>query len=374
MLSGPLPLGSRIAILGGGQLGRMLAMAAARLGFSCTIYSDVADCPAREVADRTIIAPYDDVVALDELAQTCAVLTYEFENVPVAAAQHLAAKMPVCPGPKALEVAQDRLVEKRFFQSLGLPVGDVWEVGNAADLERAAKELAGRGILKTRRLGYDGKGQHRFASGDDCAAAINAIGGQAAVLERWVPFECEISVVTVRARDGECRFYDCPRNVHDGGILRISNVPCGLPDEIIAEAHRIAGTIASALDYVGVLAIELFVLGADATQRLLINEMAPRVHNSGHWTMDACHCDQFENHIRAIAGWPLGPVTRHTDAQMRNLIGHEIDSAIDWAGHAQARLHLYGKHEARPGRKMGHVNIVGDALDFAGEFGYRPTT
>ena len=348
--------GGRIAILGGGQLGRMLAMAAARLGLHCTIYSDSDDSPAFEVADRAIRGSYEDLAALGELARTCDVLTYEFENVPVAAARHLEGRIPVRPGPRALEVAQDRLTEKRFMEACGLPVAPYRPVDDVAMLETALSELGGAAILKTRRLGYDGKGQVNIAPGEDCAAALAEIDRAPAVLEKRVAFHCEVSVLVARATDGSMVFYDCPRNRHEGGILRVSSVPSGLDEPVLELARDHARAVAEALDYVGVLAVEMFYLGPQASAPLLINEMAPRVHNSGHWTMDACLCDQFENHIRAVAGWPLGDPARLVDVEMHNLIGADVNEVPEILREAGAVLHLYGKAEARPGRKMGHVN------------------
>jgi len=355
---GPLAPGSRIAILGGGQLGRMLAMSAARLGFHCTIYSDADNNPAFEVADRAIRGSYGDFDALSQMARTCDVLTYEFENVPVAPARHLASSIAVRPCSRALEISQDRLAEKRFLESCGLPVGPYRAVSDANELASALAELNAPALLKTRRFGYDGKGQIAIEPGDDCEAAIAAIGAAPAVLEKRLAFDCELSVIAVRGVGGDTAFYDCPRNVHKSGILRVSTVPSGLGADIGAQAQRFARTVLEALDYVGVVAVELFFLGADAPQPLLINEIAPRVHNSGHWTQDVCVCDQFENHIRAIAGWPLGPTGRFADVEMHNLIGSEVAQALDIAADPSAVLHLYGKTDARPGRKMGHLNKI----------------
>jgi 5-(carboxyamino)imidazole ribonucleotide synthase len=351
-----LPPGSTIGILGSGQLGRMLAMAAARLGLGTHVYC--ADSgPAFDVATRTTKAAFDDFAALSAFAGCVDAVTFEFENVAVATARHLAGLVPVRPSAKALEVAQDRLTEKEFISGLGIPVAPFRTVDGAADLGAALASLAGPAILKSRRLGYDGKGQAGAAPGDDAAAAWAAVGGVPAVLEARIPFALELSALAVRGQDGAIAFYDCPSNTHENGILRRSIVPSGLPAADLARARDIAGTIAGALDYVGVLAVEMFYLGADAApaERLMVNEIAPRVHNSGHWTIEACAISQFENHIRAVAGWPLGSTQRHSDAEMVNLIGRE---ALDWQGIAAepgASLHLYGKREARAGRKMGHV-------------------
>ena len=352
----PLPPGSSIGILGAGQLGRMLALAAARLGFKCHIYCD-AHGPAMDVAAAHTIAPYDDLGALSRFAALIQVATYEFENVPLATARHLASLVALRPGARALEVAQDRLVEKTFISGLGIPVARFADVGSTGDLETLIRAWAAPAILKTRRLGYDGKGQVSVKAGGDAAAALNAIGNQPAILEQRIAFVREVSVLLVRGADGAVAAYDIPANTHKHGILDRSVVPSPLGAEAAAAATGIARRIAGALDYVGLLTVELFDLGeaAPLADRFAVNEIAPRVHNSGHWTIEACAISQFENHIRAVAGWPLGSCARHADAEMTNLIGAD---ALDWravAAEPSAALHLYGKGEARPGRKMGHV-------------------
>ncbi len=352
----PLPPGSTIGILGSGQLGRMLALAAARLGLKVHIYCEDRG-PAFDVATHTTRGGFTDTAALTAFAKTVDVVTYEFENVPVATAEHLSALLPLHPPPKALEVAQDRLTEKTFISKLGVPLAPFAAVSSANDLGAALARFNAPAILKTRRMGYDGKGQVSLKPGDDTKAAWATMGGQACVLEQRVPFACELSVLITRARTGAMAVYDSPRNTHEGGILRRSVLPCGLPEADIARARDLAGRIADALDYVGVLAVEMFHLGpqAPADERLMVNEIAPRVHNSGHWTIDACPVSQFENHIRAVAGWPLGSTARHSDAEMVNLIGKD---ALAWealAAEPGACVHLYGKREARDGRKMGHV-------------------
>ena len=352
----PLPPGSTIGILGSGQLGRMLALAAARLGLKSHIYCNDSG-PAFDVAAQTTRAAFDDWAALSSFAGAVQAVTYEFENVPIAAVQHLAQQVPVRPSAKALEVSQDRLLEKQFIAGLGIPVADFRAVGSPAELKAAVAEIGAAAILKTRRFGYDGKGQVRVAPGDDLDAAWRAISEAPAVLERRLSFACEISALVVRGGSGELAIYDCPRNTHEHGILRRSIVPASLPEAEIARARDIARTIAEALRYVGVLAVEMFHLGQGVPleERLVVNELAPRVHNSGHWTIEACGISQFENHMRAVAGWPPGSPERHSDAEMVNLIGPE---ALEWrtlAAEPGACLHLYGKREARAGRKMGHV-------------------
>jgi 5-(carboxyamino)imidazole ribonucleotide synthase len=361
--STPAPLAphSIIGILGGGQLAKMLVQAAAELGFRSAIYSDDWG-PALDVAGSHLIGPYDNLGRLDEFARGVDVVTYEFENVPVIAAEHLARRVPVHPGPMALRVAQDRAVEKSFIAGLGIPVAPFVAIADNGALAAAAQTMKawqGPAILKTARLGYDGKGQAGVAGPVDLAAAFAGLGSVPCVLERRIGFDFEISVLVVRGLDGSVACYDAPRNTHEGGILRRSVVPAGLPEAIEAQARDIACRIAVALDYVGVLGVEMFWLGADAATPLLVNEIAPRVHNSGHWTMDACAICQFQNHIRAVAGWPLGDPSRHSDVVMTNLLGAEADRWREIAAEPQACLHLYGKGDSRPGRKMGHVNRLG---------------
>jgi 5-(carboxyamino)imidazole ribonucleotide synthase len=350
----PLPPGSTIGILGGGQLGRMLALAAARLGLRAHIFAD-APGPAFEVAAATTLGMYHDRSALDRFAHRVDVVTYEFENVPVDAAAHVAELRPVRPGPNALSVAQDRLTEKRFLSQLGIQMTDFAEIHGPDDLARALAYLAPPAVLKTRRLGYDGKGQVTLKPGADVAAAWSAVGAQPAILEQCVAFAFEVSVLLVRGLDGALACYDVPVNIHEGGILRRSKVPSDLPEAKTRHAQQIAAKIAAALNYVGVLAVEMFYLGPGPGDRLLVNEIAPRVHNSGHWTIEACAVSQFENHIRAVAGWPLGSPERHSDAEMLNLIGQDAHNWLTLAAEPGACLHLYGKREAREGRKMGHL-------------------
>jgi 5-(carboxyamino)imidazole ribonucleotide synthase len=360
----PLPPGSTIGILGSGQLGRMLALAAARLGLKTHIYCEESG-PAFDVATRTSKGSFNDLEALDAFAATVDAVTYEFENVEIIAAERLAKRVPVRPGAKALAVSQDRLTEKEFISGLGIPVAPFHTIDRPQDIAAGLERFGGPAILKTRRYGYDGKGQATVASRDDAAGAWQTIAARPAVLEKRLAFTKEISSLVVRSAAGELAFYDCPANTHADGILRRSVVPSGLPAADLARARKIAAAIAGALDYVGVLAVEMFHLGPDAqaADRLIVNEIAPRVHNSGHWTIDACGVSQFENHVRAVAGWPLGSAGRHSDAEMINLIGRD---AVDWqrlAAEPGACLHLYGKREAREGRKMGHLTrLLGPAV------------
>ncbi len=342
-----------IGIIGGGQLGRMLAMAAARLNFRTVILEPQADCPAAQLANRQITAAYADPLALAELAAACDIVTYEFENVPVEAAETLARNVPVYPPPRALEVAQDRLTEKTFLNGCGIPTARFHAVDSQEELEAALADFGGQGVLKTRRLGYDGKGQRVFASASDSPeGAFAALGNVPLILESFVPFEREISVIAARSIDGTVRAYDPAENVHRNGILDTSTLPARIGDATAAAARESAGKLLAALDYVGVVGIEFFVLPDGS---LIANEIAPRVHNSGHWTEAACVVSQFEQHIRAIAGLPLGDPARHSDCVMTNLIGDDLNAVPDWLSQSDSLVHLYGKTEARPGRKMGHV-------------------
>jgi 5-(carboxyamino)imidazole ribonucleotide synthase len=350
-LTTPVPPGGTIGILGGGQLGRMLAMAAARLGLKAHIYSDTADAPAFQVAHARTLARYEDREALAAFADACDAVTYEFENVPADAAHILSDHKPTHPNAHALAVAQDRLEEKSFVRDLGLMTASF---GNVESADAAhAKFLAlggGPAILKTRRMGYDGKGQAIVKSADEAADAFKRFD-RPCILEGFVDFVFEASVIGARALDGRFAAYDPPHNIHENHILKRSIVPAPLSGAQADAAKAIAGRIADALGYVGVLGVELFV-AKDGP--LLVNEIAPRVHNSGHWTLEACVTSQFEQHVRCVAGWPLGDATRHSDAVMENIIGAE---AADWRALAASggALHLYGKREIREGRKMGHV-------------------
>ncbi|WP_202332709.1 5-(carboxyamino)imidazole ribonucleotide synthase [Mesorhizobium sp. L-8-3] len=349
----PLPLGATIGIVGGGQLGRMLAMAAARLGYRTIVLEPQADCPAAQAANGQIVAAYDSPDALAELARRSAVVTYEFENVPVEAAATLAASVPVFPPPRALEAAQDRLVEKTFLNGIGIATAGFRPVDDDAQLVEALAVFDGAGILKTRRLGYDGKGQRLFLAGDGqvLSGAVAAMGGVPLILESLVTFTREISIIAARGFDGALAAYDPAENVHRDGILHRSTVPAGISPDTADAAREAAFAILTALDYVGVIGVEFFVL-ADGS--LLANEIAPRVHNSGHWTEAACAISQFEQHIRAVAGLPLGDARRHSDCEMENLIGDEVLRTPELLAEPGLVLHLYGKAEARPGRKMGH--------------------
>ncbi len=350
--------GDTIGILGGGQLGRMLALAAARLGLNCQVYAPDPDSPAFDVVQHATCAEYADVEALELFAADVDIVTYEFENVPAATAMVLAARRPVLPNTKVLEITQDRLAEKDFVTGLGLATTRYADISSAASLRLAAGVIGLPAVLKTRRFGYDGKGQAIIRPGDDLDAIWAGIATHSAILEAFVPFEREISVVTARGVTGEVVSFDVTENEHRNHILKTSRVPAHIPDALALEARKMAETIAQGLDFVGVLAVEMFVVPGEHGPRLLVNEIAPRVHNSGHWTLDGCSVSQFEQHIRAIAGWPLAQPVRHGDVTMTNLIGDEVHDYTRWLTVPGATVHLYGKTAVRAGRKMGHVTEV----------------
>lgn len=354
-----------IGILGGGQLGRMLAMAAARLGLNCHIYCPETDAPASAVSAKTTIGSYTDAAALAHFGRSVGAVTYEFENVPAETVEILShAGVRVAPGAKALAVAQDRLIEKQFVRSLGAATAPFEAVDSSEDLATALKRMGRPAILKTRRFGYDGKGQTVIRAGDAdtektwreaTEKAWAEIGARPSILEGFMDFAFELSIIGARSAAGEIALYDAPRNEHENGVLRRSTVPAGAGEAAMNAAADIARKMLDALDYVGVIGVEFFALRSGA---VAVNEFAPRVHNSGHWTIDACAVSQFEQHIRAVAGWPLGDPARHSDAVMENLLGDEAARAEALAGEAQTCVHLYGKRDAAPGRKMGHFTRI----------------
>ncbi len=347
-----LPPGSTIGILGGGQLGRMTAIAAARLGYRTHVFATEPDAPAAQVAASATIAPYGDAVAVARFAAAVDVATCEFENIPAAALRRVAAKRPVLPRPEILEIAQDRLREKNFLRAIGIATVDYREVGDAEALAGAARELGIPAVLKTVRLGYDGKGQVLLNADIRPAEAWRRMGGTVGILESYVDFQCEISVIIARTADGTLSAYPPVENRHVNHILDTTIAPARLMPDTAAEATAIARHIAERLDLVGVLAVEMFVTKSGA---ILVNELAPRPHNSGHWTIDACITSQFEQLVRAICGLPLGSTERHANAVMTNLIGRDVAKWREALDDPRAKLHLYGKSAVRPGRKMGHV-------------------
>jgi 5-(carboxyamino)imidazole ribonucleotide synthase len=347
--------GATIGILGSGQLGRMLALAAANLGFKCHIFAPDPHSPAFDVVHQTTCADYTDTPALERFAASVDVVTYEFENVPAETATFLAARIPVLPDPKVLATTQDRLAEKDFVAALGIGTAPYAAIATPADLSAAIERIGLPAVLKTRRFGYDGKGQAAIKKGTAPDAAWREVRGQPCILEAFVPFAREVSVVAARAHDGTVQCFDVTENEHREHILKVSRVPAALSDATAQEARRIAETIAHKFAYVGVLAVEMFVLRDGS---LLVNEIAPRVHNSGHWTLDGASVSQFEQHIRAVAGWPLGIPIRHGRVEMINLIGSEVEDYCAWLEVPGAAVRLYGKAAVRPGRKMGHVTRV----------------
>ncbi len=355
-MTNSLQTGATIGILGGGQLGRMLAVAAARLGFKTCIYEPGADCPASHVAHTHIRASYDDADALRRFAHDVDVITYEFENIPTSALDLLESMKPIHPNRRALATSQDRLAEKTFLNNLGLITAPFADIPDQDALTAAIRTIGTPAILKTRTMGYDGKGQVRITSANDVAAALTDMKGATAILEGFVDFSCEVSVIAARNPDGDVACYDPGENVHKYGILDTTTVPASLSPTQRTDAVLIAARILNALDYVGVMGVELFV----TPQGLVVNEIAPRVHNSGHWTQNGCVIDQFEQHIRAIAGWPLGDGTRYADVVMTNLIGDDV-LQIPVIAETNSAIHLYGKADAKPGRKMGHINRITSA-------------
>lgn len=345
-----------VGILGGGQLGRMLSVAASRLGLRTHIYAPETGPVAGHVAAAVTTAGWDDRAALERFARSVDVVTYEFENIPVEAVDLVDAVRPVRPGRLALLTSQDRLTEKDFLGRLGLATAPYAEVGSDADLAAAVGAIGAPSILKTRRFGYDGKGQVLVTDPAAAGEAWAALGRVPCILEGFVDFEREISVIATRSEAGQVVCYDPGENVHRDGILRTTAVPASVDAATAAAAVRAAEALTGALDYVGVVGIEFFVTAGGG---LVVNEMAPRVHNSGHWTQDGCVVDQFEQHVRAVAGWPLGNGRRHSDVVMTNLIGDDVAAAVDLAADPAVGLHLYGKDEVRAGRKMGHWNRVG---------------
>ncbi|NWH08798.1 MAG: 5-(carboxyamino)imidazole ribonucleotide synthase [Alphaproteobacteria bacterium] len=343
--------GGWIGILGGGQLGRMLALAAAELGINIHILDPDPEAPAADVAPRTTRAAFDNKEALTAFARSVDVITYEFENVPAETAAHLAGLRPVFPGPRALATAQDRLEEKSFIRALKIGTAPFAKADTPEEAAAAASVLGLPAILKTRRLGYDGKGQVKLTRPEDAVPTFAALGGVPCILERFVAFEREISVIAARGHDASLAAYDPVENIHENHILRSTLAPARIAEETAGKARAIAQEILTALDYVGVMGVEMFVLGDGS---LLVNELAPRVHNSGHWTMDACYVSQFEQHIKAVAGWPLGTTERHSDAIMHNLLGQEVEQWRNLSSDSRTHLHVYGKRQTKPGRKMGH--------------------
>jgi 5-(carboxyamino)imidazole ribonucleotide synthase len=357
-MSEMLQQGATIGILGGGQLGRMLSVAASRLGFKTHIFEPGTNPPAADVAHQVTCAAYEDEAALRAFADAVDVITYEFENIPTSALDLLETLRPIRPNRRALAVSQDRLVEKAFLSDLGLTTAPYAAVDDEIDMAEAINEIGTPAVLKTRRFGYDGKGQSRLRAPEDAGQALRDMAGAPAVLEGFIEFSHEVSVIGARGVNGEVSCYDPGENVHTDGILHTTTLPAKLTASQRMDAVLLTAKILNALHYVGVMGVELFV----TKQGLVVNEFAPRVHNSGHWTQDGCAVDQFEQHIRAVAGWPLGDGKRHSNVEMVNLIGDDMGQVPELAREGAVALHLYGKAEVKPGRKMGHLNrILGPA-------------
>lgn len=350
-----LPPGSTIGIIGNGQLGRMTALAAARLGYMCHVFGPGENSPAEQVSHKATVADYDDQDALVAFADACDVVTFEFENIPHESVQVLTEHVEVRPGWNCLHLSQDRLIEKTFINDCGIATAPFKAVNSLDDLEAAVSELGRPSILKTTRLGYDGKGQAIIRPDTELADAFDTMAGAASVLEGFVDFQREISVIVARSASGEWTAFEPAENVHKGGILDTSSVPANIPEGLAQDAVKIAVKLAEEMNLIGLLAVEMFHTKND---ELIVNEMAPRPHNSGHWTQDACYSDQFEQFVRAVCGLPLGSVARRSDLVMKNLIGFDVDEWPHYLTEANAQLHLYGKASTREGRKMGHVNLV----------------
>jgi len=362
----PILPGELLGVLGGGQLGAMFAAAARRMGYRVAVITDTADCPAARHADRLHVGSYDDSAFLTEAASELAVVTFEFENVPAAAGEALAAAVPVRPHPRVLFITQNRAREKAFLTERGIPCGRYAVVESAAELESAVAQIGLPAVLKTAAFGYDGKGQRLLREPDDIVSAWESLGGAACVLEEWIDFSCELSVVAARGLDGAVNAFPAARNDHANHILDVSSVPAGLPIEVLGEAEHLAATVLSELDVVGVACVEFFLT---TDSRLLVNEIAPRTHNSGHLTIEACPTSQFEQQVRAICGLPLGETTPLAPAAMANLLGDCWSAGTpNWAAALAVpgvNLHLYGKAEPRPGRKMGHLTATATTVDQA---------
>lgn len=348
----PLPPGSVIGIMGGGQLGRMIALAAARLGYRCSVFCETENDPAAQFCDRVVAAPYDDIAALERFVGGVDVVTFEFENIPRESADWLTRHSLVRPSARVLEIAQDRSLEKSFLNDNGIRTAPWAEIADAASLDAAAETIGSRAVFKTARFGYDGKGQAMVRSKAELNDAWDKVGKVRAVLEGFIDFACEVSVIVARSPDGQIACFDVVENRHADHILDVTIAPARISNETADNARATGEAVAEALDLVGLVAVEMFVTGDGG---ILVNEIAPRPHNSGHWTIDACVTSQFEQMVRAVCGLPLGSPARHSNAIMRNLIG---DDANGWLHHLEApetKLHLYGKAEARAGRKMGHM-------------------
>jgi len=347
-----VPPGGTIGIVGGGQLGRMAALSAAELGYRCHIFCPETDSPAAQVSAEATVASYDDEGAMDRFAAAVDVITYEFENLPTESFARMGAIAPVRPHWRCLETTQHRVTEKDFVNARGIGTAPYRRVTSPEELDSALRDLGRPAVLKTTRMGYDGKGQVMIGASDNAAEAWAQMGGDEGILEGFVPFEREVSAIVARGLDGSTACFDVVDNVHRNHILAETRAPSTIAGDLARRAQAIAGDLAETFDMAGLLAVEMFVT---TDGDLLVNELAARPHNSGHWTIDACRSSQFDQFVRAVAGLPLGNPSRHSDAVMENLLGDDIEAWADLLADPDAKLHLYGKAEARPGRKMGHV-------------------
>jgi len=359
----PLAPGSTLGVLGGGQLGRMFSQSASKMGYKVCVLDPAADSPAAEVSAFHVEADFDDEAGLSNLADICDAVTTEFENVPADSLRFLQTRIPVFPPPEAVEIAQNRNREKSFFKQHKLPVNTCVPITESSQITEAFNQMSGKAVIKTARFGYDGKGQQVCNSAEEVMAAFEKFGAVECILEDFVPFDCEVSVVLARDIAGNVETFPVIENQHKDGILELCIVPARVSDQILEQAREAAISLATALDYVGVLAVEMFVCNGSIS----LNEIAPRPHNSGHYTMDACNYSQFDQQVRTLAGLPAGKVEMHQNVVMRNLLGDQIlANGFKW-DHLQntknAHVHVYGKSEARAGRKMGHVNILGASTD-----------
>ncbi|XCD42845.1 5-(carboxyamino)imidazole ribonucleotide synthase [Candidatus Liberibacter asiaticus] len=344
-----------IGIIGGGQLARMLSMSAARLGFCTVILDPDSNCPANQVSNQQIAARHDDIKALNTFADICDYATYESENIPEKSISYLSTLLPTYPSSRAIEISQDRLYEKKFFQESGLTIVDFYEINSQESLTNILGGFKGKGILKTRRLGYDGKGQKVYHENDCTQNLYASLGNVPLILERFTDFNCEISIIAARSLNGSICFYDPIQNTHVNGILHKSIVPASISQKTSLLAHSAMRKVLETLDYVGILCIEFFVTNDG---NVIANEMAPRVHNSGHWTEASCVISQFEQHIRSITNLPLGNPNRHSNCVMYNIIGSDIDQYEQWLHCDSSVIHIYGKSQTLCGRKMGHVTQI----------------
>ncbi len=358
--------GSAIGMLGGGQLGRMFTIAARTMGYDVIVLDPDTESPAGQLANRHICADYNDTKALDTIANHCDVVTTEFENIPASSLEHLAATVPVRPGSQAVTITQDRIHEKNFLREQNIPTAPFAVIKSADDLDKAIADISTPSILKVSRFGYDGKGQHSINSADDAKQAWQTVQQEACVLEQRVSLDMELSVVLARTIDGQVNCYPLAENIHQQGILDVSIVPARVDESLHQQVIDIATRIAEKLDYIGVMAVEFFV----ADGKLLVNEIAPRPHNSGHYSLDACVTSQFEQQVRAVCGLSLGETRLLSPVVMVNMLGDlwHNGEAPDWQQlleHTNVKLHLYGKQQARAGRKMGHYNVVDDNIEHA---------